>query len=413
MNMVVDRAKAAESVLARYFGSDTERLEKCLTLAQHSVWSTLYRLPPPAVALDLAKEVFPSLNNHVEMIYDQPQIGMDATRIPTALIEHGDVKAAQAYLAAAVVSKNPGFELDEERIEGANEMFMQLNGHFHKVLSATYESPLVESQHRADLRSIIEAVQPLVEIGGKFSERALLTPGIARLVYKKNDVELFSEMLANPNFVLPNPGTFAVELDDIWKPAAAGNVSLQKQIISYLDDNIKNLGNINKNKAILAFWKGVPAYLDALDNFGTASDWSLLFKQATTVFNYDALYNAKDLLKTKQLFPMLTNMAKVGQRVQASGVDLSIPELRLALMPLEEVSKIAGRAFAPYMGADYQDMKDALGLLFKDIAPADLSKRPLPKHLASALSDVLDNTKWIGKASLRDRGRILSDDLGL
>lgn len=413
MATATDRAQKAHGVLTSYFGSDTERLEKCLTLAQHSVWSTLYRLPPPAIALDLAKEVFPSLTNHVEMIYDQPQIGMDATRIPTALVEHGDIKAAQAYLAAAVVSKNPGFEINEDRIEGANEMFMQLNGHFHKVLSATYESPLIESQHRADLRCLIEAVQPIVEIGGEFAEKVLLTPGIARLVYKKNDIELFREMLAHPNFVLPNPGTFAVELDDIWKPSAVGNVSLQKQLISYLEENIKNLGNINKNKAILAFWKGVPTYLDALDSSGAAGDWSLIFEQATTVFNYDALYNPKDLLKTKQLFPMLKHMAMVGQRVQASGVELSIPELRLALMPLEEASKIAGRSFAPYMGADYQDMKDALGLLFKDVAPADLSKRPLPKHLASALSDVLNNTKWIGKASLRDRGRILSDDIGL
>lgn len=410
--MAIDHLKAANVSLGHYFGADEERRQKCLLLAKHSVWTTNYRMLPPTNALDLAREVFPSLEQHLEMVYGLPRDGLVASRIPTALLERNDPEGAAAYLAAAVVSKE-GYVLNEDNVEGANEMLLQLATHFTQILtfiSSDIWGPSAERQH---LQAVIKSLGPIFDITGEHAVAAVLTPSIATRVFNHGDIDLFEEMLDNPHFRLPNPGAFVVDLGDMWGPAKVGNLSLQKRLLSHVETDMGKFTGPTRVKATLGFWRGVTSHLDALDLSSRKEDWQEIFRLATKTFNFDSFPNGKEILKTKQAFPMIVNMSKLGSRVQAAGVKLSIDDLRLALMPLEETSKYVGRAFVPHMGADYQDMRDALGLLFKDIAPSDLSKRPLPKHLASIMSDVLDDTKWIGKASLRDRGRILSDDLGL
>lgn len=410
--MAIDYLRAASDSLNQYFGDNEVRLQKCLLLAKHSVWTTNYRMLPPINALDLAREVFPSLKSHVEMVHGIPQDGLVASRIPTVLLELDDPEGAVAYLAAVVASKE-GYVLNEDSVEGANEMLLQLATHFTQALTFINMDSWVQCADRQHLRDIIRSLEPIFAMTGEYALAAVLTPSTATRVINHGDVELFEEMLDNEYFRLPNPGSFVVDLGDMWKPAKAGNQSLQKRLLSFVEADMGKFSGPTRVKATLGFWRGVTSYLDAIGLSGVKDDWQEIFRLATKTFNFDSLPKGKELIKTKQSFPMMVNMAKLGAGVKSAGVDLSIEDLRLLLMPLEETSKYAGRAFVPHMGADYQDMRDALGLLFKDIAPSDFSKRALPKHLASIMSDVLDDTKWIGKASLRDRGRILSDDLGL
>lgn len=410
--MGIDHVTAAHAELNRYFGDDQARREKCLTLAKHSVWTTNYRMLPPNTALDLAKEVFPSLMSHVEVVHGQPKVGIAASRIPVALLSNHDGDGAAAYFAAVVATKGD-YVLNQDNIEGVNEMLHQVEAHFIQALTFTSSQDWASSPERRALKGTILALDPILEMTKDYADSAVLASPIVTRVHNHGDIELFAEMLESPHFSLPNPGSFVLDLGDMWLAAKAGNISLQKKLVGFVEQDMDKFAGPIRTKATLSFWKGVTAHLDALERHGNADDWREIFRQGTEVFNFDALPNGKALLMSRQLFPMLLNMAHLGQRTQAAGVELSIKELRSVLMPIEQSAKLVGRAFSPQMGADYQDMKNALGLLFKDVAPSDLSNRPLPKHLASIMSDVMDSTKWVGKASLRDRGRILSDDLGI
>lgn len=411
--MATDHAAVAQAALHNYFGGDAERLEKCLTLAQYSVWTTNYRMPPPATSLALAREVFPSLSDHVELKHGLTQDGVPASKIPVTLLEKGDVQGALVYLAAAVASKG-NYALSQESIEGVEEMFLHVSTHFLQVLTFTAPDAWMASTDRMAFIDLIKAMDPLFDITQEWAAPALLTAPVASKIYSHGDIALFDSILNNPHFNIPNCGSFVLDLGDLWKPAQAGNIPLQKQLLALVDADRSKFAGPIKAKATLSFWNGVHSYFDALDQSGILDDWRELFTLATDAFNYDSLPNGKAALTSQKLFQMLLNMPRLAQRAKAAGLELTIKQYRAALMPLEESAKAVGRAFVPYMGnADYEDMKDALGLLFKDIAPSDLSNRPLPKHLASIMSDVMDDTRWIGKASLRDRGRILSDDLGL
>lgn len=408
-----DQLRQAHDMLDNYFGADKVRREKCLLLAKHAIWTTKYHMLPPGPTLDLVREVFPVAKNHVEMLWDVPQEGLEAVRTPALLLQYQDLEGSLAYLAAALVTRNPEWTLDADRVEGLNEMLIHLGSHIGEMVRTTDPSSWTASYGKAILPSVIKAVEPLIDIAGDLGYPTVIGQNVASGVYKNGDLELFEQMLDNPRFSLPNRGSFVVELDDMWRPAKVGNIALQQRLIGYVEGDLNKQAGVLKTKFTMAFWRGVDSHLNELSHAGNLDDWREIFRQATKIFNTDSLPNPKALLTTKQMFPMLLNIAKVGQRAKDAGIEISYEDLRLVLKPLELAAKETGRMYVPYMGADYEDMKDTLSLLLKDVSPADFGKRPLPKHLASALSDMTENTKWIGKATLRDRGRILSDDLGL
>lgn len=396
-----------------FFGGDHERLEKCKELIRHAVWKPHYQVPPANLTLRLAREVFPSLNGHEEPLTAGTPNGLKAERIATALLEQGDVGGAIAYVSLIAGLKPAGYPLEEDHLTPLNETLLQISAYFQKQLSVLGGDDWMGSIQRDSLTRVLKATSDLPSITDGKAFSPILGPVIAKLVYKAGDLALFQEIFSDKNFKVSNPGTFVVELDDLWLPAKKGQLELQQVLLAHLAENAPLIGQVQLNKAILAFWKGVDSYIAPLKSAGDRGDWRILLDQGLNAFNIGSIPSPKPMVMSKQLFPMLAGICRLGCEAKKSGIDISTDELRVMLKPLETISEITGRSWVPYMGGDYKDMKADLCLLFEDIAPNDLSKRPLPKHLASALSDVLGNTQWVGKANKRDRGRILSDDLGL
>jgi hypothetical protein len=409
----IDFGRHSEDKGRTYFAGDAARLELCKELARRCVWTTMNQLPDDATTMVLAQVVFPSLVDYREYICEQPLPGYPPSRILAALLEENDLEGACAYLSVIESSMPESYPLDDNSLEPLNELVLQASAYFTTELEKLSEDELLSSTWRVSLISVIKSLIPIQEATHGKSFDAILSATIARAAYKKGDLDLFDAMISHERFDLPNPSAFTISLEDIWLPAKAGRIELQQRLIENLQQDLEKLGQVSKNKAILQFWGGVPAFFSVLQIHDDAKAWAVLLSQGIGPFNYDSLFNGKNLLLTKQLYPMFLNIAMLGKYAKEAGVDVPIEALRNILMPLERSAAISGRAWVPYMGADYKDMELALSLLFRDVAPSDLSKRPLPKHLASTLSDLLGDTKWIGKASRRDRGRILSDDLGL
>lgn len=389
-----------------YWDGDTLRAKECLDFVRKCAWGN----PDYKSSLESGIRLFPALADYSPHILDTVKIGINPCKIPAALFELNDPYSAIIFLSNIAKARPDGIDLSENNFIQISETLIHVSAFYQKKLSAI-SVDWMSSKYKDELSSTISAIDDIQVPFDGFSN-PVVSPTIASLCYKAGDLDNFIMVTESRHFRNPNPGTFIVELGDIWKLGLAGNSAAQRSLIDVLASNIGNLGQVNKDKAIVSFWNGHDTYIESLKNLGK-EDVSRALDQALKTFNFDSLQSQKQLLATKQLFKMPLGIARLAEFACSKGVELSIDQVKEVIQPISSFAKLAGRKWVSYMGRDFEDMKSSLSIVFKDIEPSDLSSRPLPKHLASILSEVLDDTKWIGKATIRDRGRILSDDLGI
>lgn len=391
---------------ASYCVGDSARRGEYLDFIGKCAWGSLdYKS-----ALESGVKLFPALERYSPHILDVVKVGINPHKVPAALFELDDTDSALFFLSNIAKATPDGINLSENDFVPLSETLIHVSAYFQKKLSAI-SVDWMSSRHKDELSRVIAAIDDLQVPFEGFSN-PVVSPTVASLCYKAGDLDNFIRLTESRHFRNPNPGTFIVELGDIWKLGLAGNSAAQRCLIDVLASNIDNLGQVNKDKAIVSFWNGHRTYLESLKN-SDKEDVSKALDQALKTFNFDSLQSQKQLLATKQLFKMPLGIARFAEFACSKGVELSIDQVKEVIQPISSFAKLAGRKWVSYMGRDFEDMKSSLSIVFKDIEPSDLSSRPLPKHLASILSEVLDDTKWIGKATIRDRGRILSDDLGI
>jgi hypothetical protein len=395
------------------FGGDPRRQYLCEQLVFQVIWKHFDALPSGLEVFPMATEVFPSLAAYKEKnIANEP--GLPATRVTEGLIEVGDHQGLLDFLNVAADFLPADFPLDEDHLESLSTALVYISAHFQKTIPLlAQEKRWADSSDRALLVNLIEVSERLDLVTQRKAYSPVISPTVAKCLYNANDTALFERFWRSPALRCVNRGALVADYDSLWRPAIAGNLALQIDFLRNLVAENENDGKANSKKLILGYWSGIEHHINLLKAQGTVADWREAFNQAVESFNIDSLQNVKSMITSKQLYPMLSGMANLALAAKESGVEFTPSEYRLAIKPLEKISEVVGGRWAPHMGDAYAPMKAAMIEFFKDVMPADLSKRPLPKHLASALSDLLSNTKWIGKANKVDRGRILDDELGL
>lgn len=395
------------------FGGDPRRQYLCEQLVFQVIWNHFDALPSGLDVIRMATDVFPSLAAYQEkQIAGQP--GLPATRVTEGLIEVGDHQGLQDFLNVAADFIPADFTLDEDHLECYSTALVYISAHFQKKIPAlAQEKSWDGSSDRALLINLLDVLERLDQVTQRKGYSPVISPTVAKHLYEINDLNLFERFWHSQAFRCLNHGALVAEYDNLWRPAIASNLALQMNFLRHLVADTEGDGKANSKKVILGYWSGIDHHISLLKSQGTVADWNETFKQAMTDLNINSLSNLKSLITSKQLYPMLSGMAKLALGAKEAGVAITAAEYRLALMPLEKIAEVVGNRWIPHMGDDYAPMKAAMIELFKDLSPNDLSKRPLPKHLASGLSDVLSNTRWIGKATRADRGKILDDELGL
>jgi hypothetical protein len=395
------------------FGGDPRRQYLCEQLVFQVIWNHFDSLPSGMDVLRMARDVFPTLAAYQEkMISGEP--GLPATRVMEGLIEVGDFQGVLDFLNVAADFLPADFTLDEEHLESYSTALVYISAHYQKTIPALVKEKSWEgSKDRALLINLLDVLERLDQVTQRKGYSPVISPVVAKHLYEHNDLKLFERFWHSQAFRCINHGALVAEYDTPWKPAMAGNLALQVHFLRSLVADTVGDGKANSKKVIFGYWSGIDHHVNLLKAQGTAADFSEAFKQAVEAFNIDSLQNIKQLILTKQLYPMLSGMANLALAAKEAGVEFTASEYRLALRPLEKISEVVGGRWVPHMGDAYVPMKVAMTQLLEGVTPNDLSKRPLPKHLASALSDLLSNTKWIGKANKADRGRILDDELGL
>jgi hypothetical protein len=107
-------------------------------------------------------------------------------------------------------------------------------------------------------------------------------------------------------------------------------------------------------------------------------------------------------------------MAALLVDVRAAGLELTEKDFRETLRPIEKVATLGKRMqWVTPMGDSFATLKADMKAGFEGHTPTELFKRPLPKELAGAMSTVMDDTRWVAKARLKDQGKIFGEDLGL
>jgi hypothetical protein len=395
------------------FAGDASRLYWCEQLVFQLIWNDIDSMPSDIEVLRLAKQVFPSLAAFKESEIPGKE-GMVPARVAAALLDVGDVQGATDYLNVAADVLPADFPLDEDGLIGISETLVYISAHFQKEIKTLAGLNAWEgSASQAILSDLFDVLERIDSVTQRKAYSPVISETVANHLYNANDLNLFQRVWNNPAYRARDNGALVAGFDDLWKPAKANNANLQAVLLDALCAVKEGDGKANSNRVILNYWAGLRHYVNALKDHGTVEQWTEAFGQATTFFNIDSVQNVKPLITSKQLFPMMAGMVNISLGAKAAGVPFTPKEYRLAVKPLEKISEITGRHWVQYMGDGLVPMKDALKQLFADISPNELSKRPLPKHLASILSEMLGNTKWIGQASKADRGRILDDELGL
>jgi hypothetical protein len=395
------------------FGGDAVRQYWCEQLVFQVIWNDIDSMPSDVEVLRLARQVFPSLAAFNES--DVPgKEGMAPGRVAEALLEVGDIQGATDYLNVAADFLPADYALNEDSLIGISETLLYISGHFQKEIQALARANEWEgSACQAILGNLIDVFERLDSVTQRKAYSPVISAAVAKHLYDANDLNLFEGIWDHPAYRSRDKGALVAEFDDLWKPAKANNANLQAVLLRALCAVNDGDGKANSNRVILNYWSGLRHYVNALKDHGTLEQWTEAFGQASQFFNIDSVNNVKSLITSKQLFPMMAGMINIALGAKAAGVPFTPTEYRLAVKPLEKISEVTGRLWVRYVGDALEPMKDALKQLFNEVSPSDLSKRPLPKHLASILSEMLGNTKWIGQASKADRGRILDDELGL
>jgi hypothetical protein len=196
--------------------------------------------------------------------------------------------------------------------------------------------------------------------------------------------------------------------------AKANHLSMQLRLLEKVNGGKHELGPVGLSNVTLSFWKDLPALLEVLKKDGTAANYRQVFDLAIDRLSIDSVYQPAQALKKSKLFPIVSGMAKLLVDARAAGLELTEKDFRETLRPIEQVSTLGKRMqWVTPMGDSFATLKADMKAGFEGHTPTELFKRPLPKELAGAMSTVMDDTRWVAKARLKDQGKIFGEDLGL
>ena len=397
---------------------DHEREAMGLSLARDGIWNHWSNMPPESEVFDRALALYPCLE-HLKGVVDRRRhgMGMKTAEVCGLLIEAGQAEQAVEFLAFVKRSKPDEYPMVEDHLDGARDVQSFIVASFVKVMEKeTPESWLASSSRRA-LNIMVAMVddmfsESLIEIPKNIGLQALHKPHIAKNLYLKEDADLFVQVYNRMDEA--NQLNFLRDLKDVMCAAKAGDANLQLRLLSRIDGNKLGFGPIAYSTVVLSFWKDLDPLLNLLKSKGTPEQYRRLIDMATTNLNISFVHQPSQELQKRTLFPIVTGMAKLLLAARSAGVELTAKDYRESLRPIEKISDAAKRMqwVAP-MGDSFATLKEDMKAAFDGHTPADLFKRPLPKELASAMSVVMDDTRWVAKAKLVDQGKIFSDDLGL
>jgi len=397
---------------------DHEREGMGLSLARDGIWNHWSNMPQESEVFDRALALYPCLE-HQKGIVDRRRhgMGMKTAEICGLLIEAGEAEQAVEFLAFVKKCMPDEYPMVQDYLIGAQEIQTFIVASFVKQMDKETSESWLASPSRRALKVMVGMVDGMFSTGlGEIPKhvglQALHKPYIAKSLYLKNDADLFVQVYNRMDGI--NQLNFLRDLKDVMCAAKAGDAALQLRLLSRFDGDKVGFGPIAYSAVVLSFWKDLEPLLDLLKSNGTPEQYRQLIDMATTTLNIGFVHQPSQELQKKTLFPIVTGMAKLLLAARGAGIELTAKDYREALRPIEKVSDAAKRMqwVAP-MGDSFATLKEDMKGAFDGYTPADLFKRPLPKELASAMSVVMDDTRWVAKAKLADQGRIFSDDLGL
>jgi hypothetical protein len=237
-------------------------------------------------------------------------------------------------------------------------------------------------------------------------------PYIARKLYEVGDIELFTMIYDRMNH--QTQIALVRDMKEFMCAAKANHLPMQLRLLEKINGDVHELGPVAVSNLTLSFWKDLPALLRVLKTDGTATNYRQVFDMAIDRLSIASVYQPSKAFQQSKLFPIVTGMAKLIVDARAAGLELSEKDFRETLRPIEQCATLGKRMqWATPMGDSFATLKADMKAGFEGYTPTELFKRPLPKELASAMSTIMDDTRWVAKARLKDQGKIFGEDLGL
>jgi hypothetical protein len=332
--------------------------------------------------------------------------------IPLYFLHSGDERGLISFLTYIVERKPENFPLDEEHLTALNEMQLRMSAYYQKVIPFLSAKGLwIDSNEQRTLRQVMGSLVNVNKITSGKAFAPVVSAVIAKALYLANDIPSFAYVLQHLS--VSGQAALIGELSDIWVPIKQGFADVQRSMFVAVANKADALGPAGLNGFIVKYWGGIESYITHLTNTGDKALWTEALHRSLNVFNIDSVQSPKQIIMSKQLFPLLTGTASMAVAARAAGVDFCQVEHRLILKPLEVISKTTGDKWIRALGSEYTVYKNDMKTLYGDVDPADVFSKPLPKNLAHMMSTVLDNSQWVSKTNLKNRGQILMNELGI
>jgi hypothetical protein len=399
------------------FNHDTEHEAMGLALAREGVWTHYMYCPPSSEIFDRALGLYPCLEVHKGLAQRRRMgTGLEPKEICSSLVEMDEGEHALEFLQYIKHSTPEGYSHEEGYLEGAENVMTFLVPAFIKKMEEIKSEMWRGSSARQTLKTMISLVDDMFPFAfeGHPAGKAqpLHQPYIARRLYEIGDTELFTMIYDRMN--QQTQTALVRDMTDFMCAAKANHLPLQLRLLEKVNGDKHELGPVGLSNVTLSFWKDLPALLKMLKTDGTATNYRQVFDMAIDRLSIESVYQQADAFKKSKLFPIVSGMAALLVDVRAAGLELTEKDFRETLRPIEKVATLGKRMqWVTPMGDSFATLKADMKAGFEGHTPTELFKRPLPKELAGAMSTVMDDTRWVAKARLKDQGKIFGEDLGL
>jgi hypothetical protein len=399
------------------FNHDTDRDALGVALAREGVWTHYMYSPPETEVFDRALGLYPCLEIHQGLAKRRRMgMGLAPKEICSSLIEMDEGEHAVEFLQYIKHSTPEGYSHEESYLEGVEKVMVFLVPAFINKMEEIKSEMWPGSSTRQTLKTMISLVDDMFPFAfeghpaGKV--QPLHQPYIARRLYEIGDTELFTMIYDRMN--QQTKTALVRDMTDFMCAAKANHLPLQLRLLEKVNGDKHELGPVGLSNVTLSFWKDLPALLKVLKTDGTATNYRQVFDMAIDRLSIESVYQQADALKKSKLFPIVSGMAALLVDVRAAGLELTEKDFRETLRPIEKVATLGKRMqWVTPMGDSFATLKADMKAGFEGHTPTELFKRPLPKELAGAMSTVMDDTRWVAKARLKDQGKIFGEDLGL
>lgn len=374
-------------------------------LVEASIWVPWGETLNPVEVSSRLPKAFPAVEPHVHSAGSP----LMATHAPTFLVEAGLHQQALDYVGLIAALEPPDYPSEAQCTRYLVDC---LNDLYAWVLPKIGEEGWIKSNDRAFLNDVIPIVGSLQCVGGPGQPaHGLRSVRLASALYEAQDLELFDAVRIRLE-ASEQPFIFS-GVTDPFVSARHNDLQVQEAVLQLIASRATHWNPIMRNEFIVKFWKGAQAYTHALAEYGDKGHWRGALDIALTEFNMPNLKSSRELVRSKQMFTVMSAMADMLLAARSEGVNLYPNDYRNVLKPLEEVAKHAGRNWKGAMGDSYSRYESVIRELLDDQSPDDLFKRKLPAPLVNNLCMMLTNKHWIDKTDNKGRRSIIQDDFCL